>query len=238
MTRLERDALIDRYLGGDMSPAEEQDFFIQAAVDKDLRRELKAQQTIASAIRKDSVLPPEDHLAVQVHVAAMLGVGTGKVPAGASKELGSVSDSPRSIPRIGTRLFSGLVLVALVTVIAIWLTEGGSTPNGSTDAVMVSPRDSAKSASGGKQMAPSAPLTTPVMDSVKSRPAMSGALPTVTRNSERNLNTPSPRMAHRRGATDSVGKGRQSDADSTPHQKRPSDRSVSVEGTVTVHVPK
>ncbi len=72
MTRSEREHQIERYISGGMTPAEEQDFFIQAALDKELRIELKALVTVDSAIRKERDAEPSEHTALRARVAAML----------------------------------------------------------------------------------------------------------------------------------------------------------------------
>ena len=72
MTRIEREQLIGRYLSGEMSSAEEQEFFIQVAVDKELRHDLKAHRIIDSAIRKDRDAQAIGHTALRMRVAAML----------------------------------------------------------------------------------------------------------------------------------------------------------------------
>lgn len=72
MTRLERERHIERYLSGSMTPAEEQDFFIQAALDREMRYELKALVTVDSAIRKEREAESGEHTAMRTRVAAML----------------------------------------------------------------------------------------------------------------------------------------------------------------------
>lgn len=72
MTRSEREQHIERYLSGQMNPADEQDFFIQAALDRELRYELKALMTVDSAIRKERDAEPAEHTALRTRVAAML----------------------------------------------------------------------------------------------------------------------------------------------------------------------
>jgi negative regulator of sigma E activity len=72
MTRAERELLIERYLNGEMSSGQEQDFFIQVAVDKELRQELKAYRTVDSAIRKDREAERSEHTALRSRVASML----------------------------------------------------------------------------------------------------------------------------------------------------------------------
>lgn len=72
MTRSERERHIERYLSGQMTPAEEQDFFIQAALDRDTRYELKALMTVDSAIRKERDAEPGEHTALRSRVATIL----------------------------------------------------------------------------------------------------------------------------------------------------------------------
>jgi len=72
MTSSQREELIRAYLEGRMSLEQEHDFFIDVALDKDLRLELKAQQTIDSAFRKDSVVDSSEINRLQREVSAML----------------------------------------------------------------------------------------------------------------------------------------------------------------------
>ncbi|MBS1910502.1 MAG: hypothetical protein JST22_00825 [Bacteroidetes bacterium] len=52
MTRVQQEQLVERYLCGKLSHTEEEEFFIQVALNHDLRTTLKAQQIVDSAIRK------------------------------------------------------------------------------------------------------------------------------------------------------------------------------------------
>ncbi len=72
MTRSEREQIIQRYLSGEMSSAEEGDFFVQVALDRELRHDLQAQQMIESAFRKDREAERSGHTALRTRVAAML----------------------------------------------------------------------------------------------------------------------------------------------------------------------
>jgi hypothetical protein len=72
MTRNEREQLIQRYMGGEMPLAEEHDFFIQVALDKQLWLDLKAHQTVESAMMKDRVVEPSEIAMMGAQVAAML----------------------------------------------------------------------------------------------------------------------------------------------------------------------
>lgn len=72
MTRAEREEFLRRYLEGEMNLEQEHDFLIQAALDKELRHELKAQQTIDKAFRKDRVVDPSAYASLQMSVSALL----------------------------------------------------------------------------------------------------------------------------------------------------------------------
>jgi hypothetical protein len=72
MTRNEREQLIRRYMSGEMPLAEEHDFFIQVALDKQLWLDLKAHQTVESAMMKDRVVEPSEIAMMGAQVAAML----------------------------------------------------------------------------------------------------------------------------------------------------------------------
>ena len=80
MTRSEREHIIQRYLSGEMSSAEEGDFFIQVALDRELRHDLQAQQTIESAFRKEREAERVGHTALRTRVASMLAAGPPPAP--------------------------------------------------------------------------------------------------------------------------------------------------------------
>ncbi len=91
MTRAERERLIELYFDGKMSPGEEQDFFIQVAMDKELRRELKAHRAIDSAMRKEREAEPTEHTQLRSRVAATLAAsgtsGSGQLQPAGGKSL-------------------------------------------------------------------------------------------------------------------------------------------------------
>lgn len=72
MNRIERERALERYMSGEMNAAEESDFFIQVALEKELRQELKAQRVIETALRKDLESEPTEHTAMRARVASML----------------------------------------------------------------------------------------------------------------------------------------------------------------------
>jgi hypothetical protein len=248
MKRPEREALIDRYLSGEMDPAEEQDFFIRAAVDKELRFELKAQQTIASAIRKDSVLPAEDHLAVHTHVFAMLGTTVGSVPseADAATDLrasgAAVAESSAttagSSGRTGRWLFSGLVLVGLLVGIAAWMVGGNQTGESRSEHVSGTRPDSTAGSVGAKSAMPSATASVPETDSTKATPGIATPQLSDTRRNVVPTNARPSNAAVRRSGKNAMPEANRSEGTVDSKRNRPADDNVSVEGTVTVHVPK
>lgn len=72
MTRREQERLVGRYLGGELTGAEEQEFFIQVAVDNDLRQTLKAYNVVDSALHKHRETIPVQHPASRERMVTML----------------------------------------------------------------------------------------------------------------------------------------------------------------------
>ena len=97
MQKGSREELIRRYLEGEMSVAEEHDFLIDAAVDRDLRLELSAQQTIDRAFAKDRPsVDPEQYDLLQQNVQGFL----------------AAAPHRRAFPSLRTGLITGLLLLA------------------------------------------------------------------------------------------------------------------------------
>jgi hypothetical protein len=74
MTRSQREALVEHYLAGDMSAAEEQEFFMTVAVDGELLGTLRAHRQVERALRRDREALPSGYAAVQERALAMLAV--------------------------------------------------------------------------------------------------------------------------------------------------------------------
>lgn len=72
MTRSEREQLIERYLREELTPSEEQDFFIEAATDKELRFDLKASRLVENTFRKDRETAPTSYGPMRDHLAQLL----------------------------------------------------------------------------------------------------------------------------------------------------------------------
>lgn len=103
MTRGEREILIERYLNGEMPSSQEQDFFIQVAVDKELRQELKAYRTVDSAFRKDREAERSEHTALRSRVAALLllyPASGDPIPAGTTQYSGEGASSGGTLSRM------------------------------------------------------------------------------------------------------------------------------------------
>lgn len=112
MTRAEREEFLRHYLEGEMNLEQEHDFLIQAALDKELRHELKAQQTIDRAFQKDRVVDPSAYASLQASVAGMIAAPVA-APRPASAEAGSLIG--RFFSKGGGRwMFGGMLGVALL----------------------------------------------------------------------------------------------------------------------------
>jgi hypothetical protein len=74
MTRSQREALVEHYLTGEMSAAEEQEFFMTVAVDGELLGTLRAHRQVERALRRDRDALPSGYAAVQERALAMLAV--------------------------------------------------------------------------------------------------------------------------------------------------------------------
>jgi hypothetical protein len=72
MTRPEREQLIARYLNGDMPITEEHDFFIQVALDSELRNELKAHRMVDESALNYRNQERTPHTALRARTMAML----------------------------------------------------------------------------------------------------------------------------------------------------------------------
>lgn len=109
MTRTQREALIGTYLRGEMSAVEEQDFFIQVALDDELRAELRAQRTVDSAMRKERDSMTTTHSGLRQRVMSSLGVPLSGGVSGA--ELGAIMRSGAAAASFSLRrMLHGLLL--------------------------------------------------------------------------------------------------------------------------------
>lgn len=111
MTRVEREELLRRYLEGGMSLDQEHDFFIQVALDKELRHELRAQQTVDKAFQKDRIVDPSEYAVLQRNVSTML---AGMSPAVQSAGAAGASRLNTGIGHSGKWQAAGLLLIGMV----------------------------------------------------------------------------------------------------------------------------
>lgn len=88
MITKDSEQLIERYLAGTMTNGQEEEFFINVAIDNDLRRMLKSYQIVDGAIRKYRDVAPVDHSAARNQLLARLNLSETppavRMPAGAA----------------------------------------------------------------------------------------------------------------------------------------------------------
>jgi hypothetical protein len=87
MRQVEREELIRRYMENAMTSVEEENFFIQVALDRNLRVELKAQQLIESTILKDRTLDASEFSLLESRIEATL-IGSNPLAAVAVSGIG------------------------------------------------------------------------------------------------------------------------------------------------------
>lgn len=118
MKPTEQERLVEQYLGGSMSPDEEQEFFIKVAVDSNLRQTLKAYRVVESALRKHRDAVAVQHVAARGNLMAALQKASQSVPAATSHSgnAGRMFGAGRGM----VRFLAAAVTVASVTV-AGWM---------------------------------------------------------------------------------------------------------------------
>ncbi len=139
MNNIDREQLVERYLNGELTGSQEQDFFIKVAVDNEMRRTLRAMMIVDSAFRLDREVVSTDRPAVRARVMASLAASSlDPAPAGSgSRSPGATTTGAGSW---NSRLWKGAIAVtassALVVVSYLVGTgylgsdtpEGGNTP--------------------------------------------------------------------------------------------------------------
>lgn len=106
MTRSEREQLIERYLREEMTPAEEEAFFIEAATDRELRFDLKASRVVETAFRKDRESAPSVYSPMREHLAQMLAAGQ------AAEQTTTATQEPAAGPTPAPRKPVGWIVTA------------------------------------------------------------------------------------------------------------------------------
>ena len=128
MTRSEQERLVERYLSGEMISADEEEFFMQVAVDQDLRQTLKAYRIVESAIRKHRDNAPSHHDQSRARFITMLSAHAAAHPTAADLEAAHPTASRGSAFRsVGKRLGRRITvsatalqwLVGAVTVLGV-----------------------------------------------------------------------------------------------------------------------
>jgi hypothetical protein len=90
--------LVERYLAGEMTVPEEQDFFIQVAVNDELRQMLKAYQIVDNALRKDRAATrtnDNDRSRSRAHIVAVLSA-TAPLAGGSAHGIGGAAATDAS----------------------------------------------------------------------------------------------------------------------------------------------
>ena len=127
MTRIEREELLRRYFDGEMSLDQEHDFFIEVALDKELRHGLKAQQEIDAAMKSDRSNPtPAEYASLQSGLAGMLAAMPGAQAAENTVEVSSSGGTGSGIASWG--IFAGVGLVGTVVTVLLVVFFSSSDP--------------------------------------------------------------------------------------------------------------
>ncbi len=82
MTQIEREEIVERYLAGELSQADEADFFLHVAVDDELQRTLKAFQVMDRTIQADRDVEVPERSRYREHIMAMLAVTPAMISGG------------------------------------------------------------------------------------------------------------------------------------------------------------
>ncbi len=73
MNSAQQQRTVERYLNGELTPSEEQDFFIEVAVNDELRQRLKANRIVDQALARDSKGVNRDHSRMRSQLLALHG---------------------------------------------------------------------------------------------------------------------------------------------------------------------
>jgi hypothetical protein len=134
MTPSEIERLVARHLDGAMSIDEEEEFFIRVAVDGELRRTLKAQRIVESALRKKHAAAPLPPANARGQLQAMLAGGApGTTPHSAPRPPLSRAPHPApgalgGISTVGTAMLGALGALATVTFLSYSLSTKAPEP--------------------------------------------------------------------------------------------------------------
>lgn len=133
MNRAEQERLVERYLGSAMAAAEEEEFFLNVAVDRELRQTLKAYRIVESALRKHRARTHAPRGRARARLVALLESDT--VPSGAAG-VPSAAAAPQRARRRGILAFGSVCALAGMLVgvyfVAPMLTDRESVAPGGT----------------------------------------------------------------------------------------------------------
>lgn len=175
MIRADRDRLIERYMNGQMTQAEEEAFFINAAVNPELRQELKAHRLVETAVRKDRDGLTAGHAALRNRVAATLAAAT-PTPAmeTAAPQAGTlmerVAGAVATHPAV-TAIIAGILAIGTVILQPWESTTGTGAAGKPAPALQAPPATAPQPNAGGQQAMPNATATRPVATDPGALPA-------------------------------------------------------------------
>lgn len=132
MNRIEREGLLERYLAGDMSAAEVEEFFIKVALDRELRGELQAHRAIDGAVRKEIAAEPGRHSAVRERVMTLLATTPAPAPTSPVDPVAGWSISWTT-----SLALVALVAAVLLIVLPMLNREGEPLPFGASTGILV-----------------------------------------------------------------------------------------------------
>lgn len=130
MTQNDHEILVEKYLAGDMSIAEESDFFINVALDNNLRQTLRAQHTLRRALASDMHTAVPQQAAYRTNIMALLattqvigGAGIGAGVSGAASGSGAAGAGAAAAGSVAT----GTILTKVILGTALGLSLVGGT---------------------------------------------------------------------------------------------------------------
>lgn len=130
MTQNDHEILVEKYLAGDMSIAEESDFFINVALDNNLRQTLRAQHTLRRALASDMQTAVPQQAAYRTNIMALLattqvigGAGIGAGVSGAASGSGAAGAGAAAAGSVAT----GTILTKVILGTALGLSLVGGT---------------------------------------------------------------------------------------------------------------
>jgi hypothetical protein len=162
MKQAECEQLVDRYMSGDMSVSEEQDFFIQVAVNDELRQTLKAYRVVDTALRKDRSVPrPAGNDRSRANVMAMLAAtapiaGAGAAGSGVAADAIAHGATSASI-HAGAAGSAGLISTGMAKIGAVLIAVTGLTVGTFVVGPIISDRVATTPSATSRTASPSSP---------------------------------------------------------------------------------